>query len=94
MINWTEEDVKFICESMIMPAMQEAMKVMDKSNDSLTQCIGIVTDTLAKLASEQRKENYFFRAFIMQQLHMSQEEFYAMYHNWCSEYDKENASNG
>lgn len=70
MINWTEEDVKFICNNMINPAMEQMTKYIESSYDSHSRVIEHIVDVLNKTNYQQQRETAFLRFLVMKHLHL------------------------
>lgn len=71
MINWTEEDVKYICNNMINPAMEQVVKLIELSDDSHSRVIDQVVDALGKVSYQQSREIAFLKMLVMTQLNLS-----------------------
>ena len=61
MINWTEEDVKFVCNTMVVPAMEQVMKMVDVSYDSNYKSIEAVVGALDKVNYQHKREISFLQ---------------------------------
>lgn len=93
MINWTEEDVKFVCNSMIMPAMKQVVEFIESSNDSHNRTIDSVVNALDRVATQQAREIAFLKSVIIQccrldseKLALAREEYFKQ----CDALNKEN----
>ena len=94
MINWTEEDVKFICESMINPAMGQLLKFIESSNDSHCRMIEALTNALDKVSYQQSREIAFLKSIVIkycnldpEKLNVARKEFFK-YFDEIKENDK------
>lgn len=93
MINWTEEDVKFVCNTMIVPAMEQVIKMVDTSCNSNQRSIEAVVSALDKVTTQQAKEISFLKSVIVKcchldpdKLNLAREEYFKQ----CDELNKEN----
>ena len=98
MINWTEEDVKFICENLINPTIAEIAKTFesyDKSNEeSLKLVIDAVTKQIREIKYEQERDRRFYRAMfsdvLVRNTLFTPSGYDDFYKKWCEEFDKLN----
>ena len=90
MINWTEEDVKFVCNTMITPAMERMMKLIEKSYDSNYESIKRVIDTLDKLTYQQNREISFLKTIIIKYCHLDPEKLSVAREEYIKQYDELN----
>ena len=56
MINWTEEDVQFVFDNMVMPAMEQVVQLIESSNDSNDRIFESLTKSLDKVNYQQTRE--------------------------------------
>jgi len=99
MINWTEEDVKFVCSTMVMPAIEQVMKMVESSYDANYKSIERVVDTLDRVSSQQAKEISFLKAVITKcchldpdKLNLAREEYFKQFNELNKENNNENKS--
>ena len=99
MINWTEEDVKFVCNTMITPAMEQMMKFIEKSYDSNYESIKRVVEALEKLSYHQNREISFLKTIIIKycrldpdKFNLAREEYFKQYDELNKESNNENKS--
>ena len=98
MINWTEEDVEFICTNILKPVFEEIIKgiageqgKLDEITDGLLKSIG---DAIQEIRYEQERDRRFYKVMFSEALIRNQlftpagyDEFYK---TWCEEFDKLN----
>lgn len=94
MINWTEEDVKFVYENMLKPVMEEAAKAtaegIARSTKITDKMFSAIADTIQELRYEMMRDRRFFLGFISEYTHLDKESLYDGYKKWCEEFDKLN----
>ena len=90
MMNWTEEDVKFICNNMINPAMEQMMKTIDMSYDSHSRTIDRVVDALGQVSYLQKREISFLRMLIIQYLHLDPKQVDELRDKYFERFDELN----
>lgn len=90
MINWTEEDVKFICNTMVMPAMEQVVKLIESSNDSHNRTIERVVEALDKVSSKQAKEISFLKAIITKYCHLDPDKLNVAREEYFKQFDELN----
>lgn len=92
MINWTEEDVKFVCEGIVMPIVKEIMETHDKIDiaheDAYGRLFDSIIDKLTKIGYNQRRDATFFLDLIAKQEHLDRDNLYNVYNIYCDQYDK------
>lgn len=92
MINWTEEDVKFVCEAIVMPIAKEIMETNDRINKSHEESYGrlfdAVIDKLNEISFNRRRDVTFFLDLIAKQEHLDRDGLYNVYNIYCEQYDK------
>lgn len=93
MINWTEEDIKFVCNTMINPAMAQLLKFIETSNDSHNRMIEAFTDTLDKVSSQQAKEIAFLKAIITKCCNLDPDKLNLVREEYFKQYDELNKEN-
>lgn len=90
MINWTEEDVKFICNNMINPAMEQVVKLIESSYDSHSRVIDQVVDALDKVNYQQSREISFLKMLVMTQLNLSPKKVEELRKEYFKQFDELN----
>ena len=93
MINWTEEDVKFICNSMINPAMEQIVKLIESSHDSHGRVIDNVIDALNKVTYRQSREIAFLKMLVTTQLNLSPKKVEELRKEYFKQFDELNKEN-
>ena len=91
MINWTEEDVNFICNTMINPAMAQLLKFIETSNDSHNRMIEALTSALDKVSYQQSREISFLKTIIIKYCHLDPDKLDLIrkeYFKQCDELNK------
>ncbi len=98
MINWTEEDVKYICTNILQPAFEVTVSGIaaeqekrDAITDRLLKSIG---DAIYDIRYEQERDRRFYKAMFTQLLlkntMLTPAAYDEFYKNWCNEFDKLN----
>ena len=90
MINWTEEDVKFICNSMINPAMEQIINLINTSYDSHSKIIDSVVEALSNINYQQQKEISFLKMLIIQHLHLDPQKVDKIRDEYFKQFDELN----
>jgi hypothetical protein len=90
MINWTEEDVKYICNNMINPAMEQVAKIIESSYDSHSRVIDQVVDALGKVSYQQSRETAFLKMLVMTQLNLSPKKVEELRKEYFKQFDELN----
>lgn len=90
MINWTEEDVKFVCNTMINPAMEQMMELIEKSYDSNYRSIERVIETLDKVSYQQTREIAFLKTIVTRCCHLDPEKLNVAREEYIKQYDELN----
>lgn len=93
MINWTEEDVKFVCNTMVMPAMEQVMKLIETSNDSHNRTEDRIVDALDKLSCQCAREISFLKAMIIRCCNLDPEKFDLARAEYFKQFDELNKEN-
>lgn len=93
MINWTEEDVKFVCNTMINPAMERMMQFVNTAYDSNHRSIEALTDALDRVATRQAKEISFLKSVIIQCCHLDPNKLQLAREAYFKQYDESNKEN-
>jgi hypothetical protein len=99
MINWTEEDVKFVCNTMVMPAMERMMEFVNTAYDSNHRSIKALTNALDRVTQLQAKEISFLKSVIIKcchldpdKLNLAREEYFKQFDGLNKENNNENKS--
>ena len=93
MINWTEEDVKFVCNTMITPALKQVVEFIELSNDSHNRTIERIVEALDHVSEKQAKEISFLRAIIVKHLHLDPTNLNVAREEYFKQYDELNKEN-
>ena len=94
MINWTKEDIEFICTNIIQPALEVTIKGiaqeqgnLDAITDKILKSIG---DAILEIRYEQERDRRFYKSLLTQALYMNEASYDNVYKSWCEEFDKLN----
>lgn len=98
MINWTEEDIEYLCMNILYPVLEETVKgiaaeqeKLDATTDRMISAIG---DAIHNLRYEQERDRRFYKAMFTQLLlkntMLTPAAYDEFYQNWCAEFDKLN----
>ncbi len=98
MINWTEEDVEYICTNILQPVLDVVIQgvadeqgKLDKITDKMLRSIG---DAIHDIRYEQERDRRFYKAMFTQLLlkntMLTPTAYDEFYKNWCEEFDKLN----
>lgn len=90
MINWTEEDVKFVCNTMVNPAMAQLLKFIETSNDSHNRIIEALTNALDKVSYQQSREIAFLQSIITKCCHLDPEKLNVAREEYFKQFDELN----
>lgn len=90
MINWTEEDIKFICNTMIMPAMADVVKMIETSNDSHNRTMERIIDALDKVSYQQSREISFLKTIIIKCCHLDPDKLNVAREEYFKQFDELN----
>lgn len=93
MINWTEEDIKFVCNTMVMPAMERMMEFVNTAYDSNHKSIKALTDALDRVATLQTKEISFLKSVIIKCCHLDPDKLNLAREEYFKQYDELNKEN-
>lgn len=93
MINWTEEDIKFVCSTMVIPAVEQVMKMVENSYDANHKSIERVVDALDKVSSRQAKEISFLKSVIVKCCHLDPDKLNLAREEYFKQYDELNKEN-
>ena len=93
MINWTEEDVKFVYNAIINPVAAQLVKFIETSNDSHNRMIESLTDALDKVSYQQAREIAFLKAMVIKCCHLDPDKFNLAREEYFKQYDKLNKEN-
>ena len=92
MINWTEEDVKFIVEFIVMPIAKEIMETNDRIDKSHEESYGRIFDAIIDRLNEVTYKGGRDVAFILDLIakheHIDRNSLYNVYNEYCYQYDK------
>lgn len=94
MINWTKEDVEFICTNIVQPALEATIKgiaqeqgKLDEITDRILKSIG---DAIQDIRYEQERDRRFYKTMFIQSFNIDEEIYNKFYKSWCKEFDKLN----
>lgn len=94
MINWTEEDVEFICKNLLAPMSEELVKVFNSrdklESEALDKVFSVVTDQLKEIKYEQERDRRFYKVMFTQVFDKNARAYDDFYKSWCEEFDKLN----
>ena len=90
MINWTEEDVKFVCNTMIAPMLEQVTKLIELSNDSHSRTENSIVDALDKLTYQQTRELSFLKTIIINYCHLDPEKLELARQEYFKQFDELN----
>ena len=94
MINWTEEDVEYICTNILRPVLEETVKGIaaeqGKLDDITDMTISKICDAISDIRYEMMRDGRFFLGFIAEYTHMNKDALYDGYRQWCEEFDRLN----
>jgi hypothetical protein len=93
MINWTEEDVKFVCNTMVMPAMEQMMKFVNTAYDSNHRSIESLTNALDRVTQLQAKEISFLKSVIIKCCHLDPDTLNLARKEYFKQFDELNTEN-
>ena len=93
MINWTEEDVKFVCNTMVNPAMTQLLKFIETSNDSHNRMIEALTNALDKVSYQQSREISFLKTIITKYCHLDPDKLKIVREEYFKQFDELNKEN-
>lgn len=93
MINWTEEDVKFVCNTMVIPATERMMEFVNTAYDSNHKSIEVLTDALDRVATRQAKEISFLKSVIIKCCHLDPDKFNLARKEYFKQFDELNTEN-
>jgi hypothetical protein len=90
MINWTEEDVKFVYNAMIDPVIKQVMQFIETSNDSHNRTIERVVEALDKVSYQQSREIAFLKAIIKRYCDIDPDTFRNIREEYFKQFDELN----
>ena len=90
MINWTEEDVQFVFDNMVMPAMEQVVQLIEISNDSNDRIIESLTNALNKVNYQQSREISFLKAIITKYCHLDPDKLNVAREEYFKQFDELN----
>ena len=88
MINWTEEDVNFVCNTMIVPAMERMIQFVNTAYDSNHKSIEALVNAFDKISYQHTREIAFLKAIIVQYCHLDPEKLAAAHEEYIKQYDE------
>jgi len=94
MVNWTKEDVEFICTNIVQPALEATIKgiaeATEKSEEITDKFLKIIGDAIQEIRYEQERDRRFYKSLLTQALYMNEASYDNVYKSWCEEFDKLN----
>lgn len=94
MINWTEEDVKFITETMILPCIEQLVKqnteIDNLSHETYQKIFKLIVKRTREIDYEIQRDRSCFLSFLGLMHHYSQDEMNRAYKKYCEEFDQLN----
>lgn len=90
MINWTEEDVKFVYNAMIDPAMKQVVNLIESSNDSHNRLIEALTNALDRVSYQNAREIAFLKTIIIRYLHLDPDKLNVAREEYFKQFDELN----
>lgn len=90
MINWTEEDVKFVCNSMINPVAAQLVKFIETSNDSHNRMIESLTSALDRVSYLHSREISFLKTIIINHCHLDPDKLNVAREEYFKQFDELN----
>lgn len=94
MINWTEEDITFICKNLLTPMSEEIIKVFNErdklESKAVDKVFSVITDQFKEIRYEQERDRRFFLQLYSKHAYINYEKMQDVYKNWCEEFDKLN----
>lgn len=98
MINWTEEDIEYLCMNILYPALEETAKGIvaeqEKLDEITDRMINAIGDAIKDIRYKQERDRRFYKAMFTQLLlkntMLTPAAYDEFYQNWCAEFDKLN----
>jgi hypothetical protein len=98
MIDWTEEDIEYICTNILQPAFEVTIKGIaeeqDKSDQITDRLLSSIGDAISDIRYEQERDRRFYKAMFTQLLlkntMLTPAAYDEFYKSWCEEFDKLN----
>lgn len=87
MINWTEEDVKYICNNMINPAFELVIQLIESYCGCVTEN---TVKTINKIKYQQAREDAFLRTLIVQHLNLDSQKVNELREEYFKKFDELN----
>ena len=98
MINWTEEDVEYICTNILQPVLEATIQgiadeqaKLEAITDRVFDSIG---DAICDIRYKQERDRIFYKAMFTQLLlkntMLTPAAYDEFYKNWCAEFDRLN----
>ena len=96
MLNWTEEDVNFVAEKIMVPLLvpytellaNEMAKLDEMSDEINSKVFNIVADRIREIDYEKNRDRTFFLSYLGKLDRLF--DVNKIYKNFCEEYDKHN----
>ena len=92
MLNWAEEDVKFVVEELIVPVLEEHDKIQEETDkilsDSYMKMFDMIATRIRELDYDRTRDRTFFLSYLgkLDRIY----DVNKIYKGFCEEYDKHN----
>lgn len=98
MINWTAEDVEYICTNILQPAFEVTIKGISEEQGKLEaitdRLLDSIGDTICDIRYKQERDRRFYKAMFTQLLlkntMLTPAAYDEFYKSWCEEFDRLN----
>jgi hypothetical protein len=94
MINWTEEDVEYICTNILKPALEATVSGIAKEQGELekitNRMLKSIGDAIYDIRYEQERDRRFYKAMFTQVFDKNEAAYDEFYKSWCEEFDRLN----
>lgn len=98
MINWTEEDIEYLCMNILYPVLEETIKGIAAEQEKLDaitdRMIHMNGDAISDIRYKMERDRRFYKAMFTQLLlkntMLTPAAYDEFYQNWCAEFDKLN----
>ena len=94
MINWTEEDVEYICTNILQPVLEVTIKGIaeeqGKLDDITDRMISSIGNAISEIKYEMVRDRRFILGFLSEYTHIKKDVIYDLYKSWCAEFDRLN----
>lgn len=98
MINWTKEDVEFICTNIVGPALVETIKGIAKEQEKLDEItdriLKSIGNAIQEIRYEQERDRRFHKAMfsdvVLRNTLFTPDSYDDFYKKWCEKFDELN----